>query len=668
MADLDQLQAAQTVKIAGANASGVETNFLDVNSSGQLSISNFPTTVDVNSGNSSGNTLRVVVATNQSAIPVTQSTSPWVVSGTLTTSDIYSNFHPNPISYNTGVDATLNQDTSGGLMIRGPVISDEGSFRDDFGGSSLTSSKTGTVTFTNGSNVVTGSGTLFTTELARGDYIKKTSDSETLYVRIDEILSDTSLNLTSNYAGTTQSGQSFVKSNWVTTTATSGGGNITLSNSILTLTSGTTSGNIQQIHREGDYPPFNLIVSASITQRIANQTSTIGLADNPSSPGACACFQFSGTDNTKVTCTSSFSSSSGDTQTTLVTLPSSLNTSQSLIYEVDVTNQDVSFMVNKFVVARHVNHIPSPYQPLVLYSSIQNTSTVTTTNLNIDYIHFSNVDRLDVTNSFNGNPLKVGIMGVNSTTGLPVDLNVDSTGNLVVTSITGFGAAFSFGDVNTAALTPVIVRRTAYTEQTTNAQRSMASSSANDTAAGTGARQVTIVYYDSTGLGPFTETVTLNGTSYVNTTNTNICFIETMIVSSVGSTGSNVGVITLKAATAGGGATIWTMNATDNRAFSAHHYIPIGKTCNITGISLSHNGTTVGSGAVAWMRSKLLNNSTAPIIQVSDFVRLYGQSSTFARVYDSPIKVTGPARVDIFLTPETSSAVTYRAAFDFFEQ
>jgi hypothetical protein len=39
---------------------------------------------DFNAGNISAQTLRVVVATNQSAIPVMQSTSPWVVSGTVT--------------------------------------------------------------------------------------------------------------------------------------------------------------------------------------------------------------------------------------------------------------------------------------------------------------------------------------------------------------------------------------------------------------------------------------------------------------------------------------------------------------------------------------------------------------------------------------------------------
>ena len=234
-------------------------------------------------------------------------------------------------------------------------------------------------------------------------------------------------------------------------------------------------------------------------------------------------------------------------------------------------------------------------------------------------------------------------------------------------SISGAGAAFSFGDRTTTTLTQVVVERTTYTEQTTNAQRSIASASANDTSAGTGARTVTITYLDSTGAGPYTETVTLNGTSYVNTVATDICFIESIVVATVGSTGSNVGILTLKAATAGGGATIWTVNATNNRTLAARHYVPLGKTALITGLSTSHNGTTVGSGGVFILNMRMLNSSVAPDVQVSDFVRLYGQSSTFARSYTSPIKVVGPARVQCYVTPETTSSTVYRAAFDFSE-
>lgn len=246
-------------------------------------------------------------------------------------------------------------------------------------------------------------------------------------------------------------------------------------------------------------------------------------------------------------------------------------------------------------------------------------------------------------------------------------LLTDDQGRLVTSALTGYGADFAFGDIRTAALTRVLVRRTAYTEQTVNGQRSIASTSALDTAAGTGARTIKIEYLDQTGAGPFSETLTLNGTTGVNTVATNICFIEQITVLTAGSTGSNAGVITLYTAINKGGSAIGTITETNNQTFWAHHYIPTGKTCNVTGISCGHSGTTVGSGALFTLNAKNLSVSTNIERQVSDFVRLYGQTSTFSRNYSSPIKVIGPARLQMYVTPETTSSTTYRGAFDFFE-
>lgn len=226
---------------------------------------------------------------------------------------------------------------------------------------------------------------------------------------------------------------------------------------------------------------------------------------------------------------------------------------------------------------------------------------------------------------------------------------------------------FTFGTVTLAAIANAVVRSTTYTEQTNNAQRSIASANANDTGAGTGARTVQITYYDQAFAGPFTETLTLNGTTYVNTVNTNICYIEHIQVLTVGSGGSNAGIITLKAATAGGGATIGTISVGVNQTLWAHHYVATGKTAYVTGISVSHNGTTVGSGGVFTLQSKKLNVANSVDIQISDFVRLYGQSSTFARIYQSALQVVGPARLSIWVLPETSSSTIYRAAIDYNE-
>jgi hypothetical protein len=227
---------------------------------------------------------------------------------------------------------------------------------------------------------------------------------------------------------------------------------------------------------------------------------------------------------------------------------------------------------------------------------------------------------------------------------------------------------FSDGSVVLAALTIVPVRGTTYTEPSVGAQRSLASNNANDTAAGTGARTVRITYYTLTAgvvAGPFTETVTLNGVANVNTVATNICFIERLEVLTVGSTGSNVGVISLFGAAGGGGGTVWTIAATLNKTFGAHHYVPSGVTCNIT----SFIGGIRGADAAGFiLRARNPANANAAELQVSDLIRAPLTGSTPLRKYATPIQVVGPSRITAFAVPDSTSSRTYYASFDFYEQ
>lgn len=210
------------------------------------------------------------------------------------------------------------------------------------------------------------------------------------------------------------------------------------------------------------------------------------------------------------------------------------------------------------------------------------------------------------------------------------------------------------------------VRGTTYNEQTSNAQRSISSSSANDTSAGTGARTVRITYYTSTGDGPFTETVTLNGMTAVNTASTNICFIERMVVITAGSIGFNAGTITLHVSTGGGGGTIGTIGVGnivaavgDNQTLWAHHYVPSGRSANITGIS-------VGASAPSTfhLRARDIGVANAAERVVSGFLTT---TAAIQRNYGSPIIVQGPARILMYGVPSTNN-VTLNSSFDFFEE
>jgi hypothetical protein len=78
-----------------------------------------------------------------------------------------------------------------------------------------------------------------------------------------------------------------------------------------------------------------------------------------------------------------------------------------------------------------------------------------------------------------------------------------------------------------------------------NFQGSIMSSNPNDNATGIGAQTVTVTYHDKTGAGPFTETITLNGTTPVSFVNTNHAVINNMVVATVGSYGSSTGTISM---------------------------------------------------------------------------------------------------------------------------
>jgi len=248
---------------------------------------------------------------------------------------------------------------------------------------------------------------------------------------------------------------------------------------------------------------------------------------------------------------------------------------------------------------------------------------------------------------------------------------VGTASNPLITATAGSGedsaAGFVFGDITTSVIALAAVARTAYTEQSANAQRSFVSSSANDSAAETGARTLKVTYLDYLGDGPYVEVVTLNGTTPVDTVALNICFIERIEVVTVGSTGSNVGTISLKAAVAGGGATIGTIAPTDQQTFWAHHYVPRNKIGHITTLWAGHNGTTVGSGGVFVIKRRRIGVSDAADVQVTDSFRLYGQSSSTQRNYGTPISVQGPAFLRVWVLPETASSIIYRSSFDIYD-
>jgi uncharacterized membrane protein len=253
-------------------------------------------------------------------------------------------------------------------------------------------------------------------------------------------------------------------------------------------------------------------------------------------------------------------------------------------------------------------------------------------------------------------------------TALVVVLSPNQGPLAVTTSPSTAATGIAFGDPTLAAIAQAPVRRTTYTEPAANFQGSIVSANAADSAAGTGARTVRIYYMDSTGTTTGTEDVTLNGTTNVNLVTTTKCFIDKIEVLTAGSGGVSAGIITLRTGLAGGGAIVGTMAAGDTTTHWAHHYVVSGKVCNVTGTLIASNSTVAGNGSVFVLRAKPIGVANAVEKQVSDFMTLFGQSSHVTRVYNSQIRVSGPARILMYVTPVSGTSVVFRGSFDYYDE
>lgn len=222
------------------------------------------------------------------------------------------------------------------------------------------------------------------------------------------------------------------------------------------------------------------------------------------------------------------------------------------------------------------------------------------------------------------------------------------------------------GYVSTTNTSFTAVRGTLYAEQSSNAQRSLVSSDANDAAAGTGARKVRVTYYPADlASGPFTEDVTLDGTTPVNMVATNVCFVERLDVVEVGSQGGNLGTISLKAASGGGGVTVGTVAAGDNETNWCHHYVPSGIAMRVVSITGAIRGLYSGT-----LHLRAFNPTSAVAAEktVLPQVRIPAGGHGHQNL-QSPVEVVGPARVLLYAKCDVASvSLEWTAGFGFYEE
>jgi len=163
----------------------------------------------------------------------------------------------------------------------------------------------------------------------------------------------------------------------------------------------------------------------------------------------------------------------------------------------------------------------------------------------------------------------------------------------------------------------------------------ISSSSANDDAAGTGARTVRILGINGTG-GYTSETVTLDGQTAVNTVNTYDA-IESMTVLTAGSGGVNAGIIYAGTGTVTSGVPAVKYSAIgtgDNVSLVGHWTCPTGFTGYLTAGKLT-SGTT---NANQYIVGRLKLRDTNGLSYTSAIVTLADGSAWYDFTY--PIKIT----------------------------
>ena len=316
-----------------------------------------------------------------------------------------SGWFPDPAAYTLGSIPSV-VDYGGSQQIRGPVLTDEGSFKDDFSGSSLDSSITGTLTFTNGSRTVTGSGTAFRSELTVNHYVRLSADSSLSATCVESVDSDTEMTLDSEYQGTGGTGAA-VKSKWVHNTS---GGSIEVGTSKIILKSGTTAGAFSTINRAIDTLPLRVTAIVSYSQRLATQGASFGLLDTPNGPpyNDMVAVHFDGTDSKHI---KFVTSCGGTTEESLIDLSSELTTDKELFYAFELSYFTSSLFVNRVLVATHERHIPEHYTNLYFGIIIWNTATSDEGLLSIDSVVVSNHDQIQIGGAFmQGEPIPTRIV------------------------------------------------------------------------------------------------------------------------------------------------------------------------------------------------------------------------------------------------------------------
>lgn len=193
-----------------------------------------------------------------------------------------------------------------------------------------------------------------------------------------------------------------------------------------------------------------------------------------------------------------------------------------------------------------------------------------------------------------------------------------------------------------------------YVPPATQIQMRVVSSSVNDTAAGTGVQSVTIYYLDNT-FAEKTVDVTLNGTTPVNTSVSNIYRVNYFIAKTVGTGGSAAGNISLQDTT--GAINYSYIQAGQNIDRVCFYTVPLGKSLFIFNILFS-TASNVANRPVT-ITSRATYDRIAGVSR--NFFIGYTEATLADGAVDIPIEIPTklPAGTDLKVSAISPDGATY---------
>lgn len=220
---------------------------------------------------------------------------------------------------------------------------------------------------------------------------------------------------------------------------------------------------------------------------------------------------------------------------------------------------------------------------------------------------------------------------------------------------------YRFGNHTATGSTERLVSNRQYVEQASQAQRSVKSTSANDTnPGGSGAKQVRLIYLNS-NYERKVEDIFLNGTSAVNTVATDIRFVEKFSV--IKGTAA-AGAVMLMTSINGTGNELCGIGSGTDDAYLCHHYVPSGSKAEVI-----HWSATCSDDALMRLKGQTIVSGNVVDV-VLDLDNLTGIASgsrlDFERTFRS-MPVQEKTYVRVTCQPQQGTQTTVRARMNLWE-